>query len=142
MFLADLNWFAIVAATLAAFVAGAIWFGPKTFYPVWWKLMGKEPTENPGSATSMVIVFASTAIAAFVEAIAVAAVIFFVAADQPDFGTLQGGLTGLLLGIGLAAASSLSHRLFAGHGFRVWIIEVGSDIVNLTIMGLIIGSWR
>jgi hypothetical protein len=66
--------------------------------------MGKEPTENPGSATSMVIVFGATAIAAFVEAIAVATVIFFVAVDQPDFSILQGGLTGLLLGVGLAAA--------------------------------------
>jgi hypothetical protein len=142
MFLAQLNWLAIVVATLAAFIAGAIWFGPKTFFPVWWKLMGKDPAENPGSATSMAVVFGSTAVAAFVQAVAVASVIFFVAADQPDFGALQGGLVGLLLGIGLAAASSLSHRLFAGNGFRVWIIEVTSDVVNLTIMGLILGSWR
>jgi hypothetical protein len=142
MFLANLNWLAIVVATLAAFVAGAIWFGPKTFYPVWWKLMGKEENANPGTGTSMAILFGATAVGAFVEAVAVASVIYFVAADQSGFGALQGGLVGLLLGVALAAASSLSHRLFAGSGFRVWLIEVGSDIVNLTIMGLIIGSWR
>jgi len=142
MFLANLNWLAIVVATLAAFIAGAIWFGPKTFYPVWWKLMGKEVNTEPGSGTNMAVVFGATALGAFVEAVAVASVIHFVAAGQSDFGALQGGLVGLLLGVGLAAASSLSHRLFAGSGFRVWLIEVGSDVINLTIMGLIIGSWR
>ena len=81
-------------------------------------------------------------VAAFVEAIAVATVIYFVAAVNPHFGVLDGGLVGFLLGIGLAAASSLSHRLFAGNGFKVWAIEVSSDVVNLTIMGLIIGAWR
>jgi len=142
MFLAELNWLAILVATLAAFAAGAIWFGPKTFFPLWWKLMGKGPDTQPGSSGNMAVVFVSTFVAAFVEATAVASVIHFVAATDAGFGTLQGGLTGLLLGIGLAAASSLSHRLFAGHGFRVWLIEVGSDVLNLTIMGLILGSWR
>ncbi|TFD89458.1 DUF1761 domain-containing protein [Cryobacterium lactosi] len=142
MFLAELNWWAVLVATLAAFVAGAIWFGPKTFFPLWWKLMGKGPTEQPGATGNMAVVFGATFVAALVEAIAVASVIHFVAATDPGFGTVQGGLTGLLLGVGLAAAASLSHRLFAGHGFRVWLIEVGSDVLNLTIMGLILGSWR
>ena len=68
--------------------------------------------------------------------------IYFVAQSNPNFGVLEGGLVGLFLGLGLAAASSLSHRLFAGQGFKVWILEVGSDVVNLTIMGFIIGAWR
>ena len=28
------NWLAVVVSTIAAFVVGAIWFGPKTFYPI------------------------------------------------------------------------------------------------------------
>jgi hypothetical protein len=142
MFLANLNWLAILVATLAAFVAGAIWFGPKTFFPIWWKLMGKDSSEEPGTNSNMAVVFGSTFVAAVVEAITVASVIYFVAAGDAGFGALNGALVGLLLGLGLAAASSLSHRLFAGQGFRVWLIEVGSDVVNLTIMGLILGAWR
>ena len=74
-------------------------------------------------------------------AIVVATVAAFGAGDA-SFGAVGGGLTGLLIGIGLRAASSLGHRLFAGAGFRVWLIEVGSDVVNLTIMGIILGAWR
>ena len=142
MFLANLNWLAIVAATLAAFAAGAIWFGPKTFFPTWWKLMGKDATEEPGANSNMVVIFGSTFVGALVQAVTVASVIYFVAAGDSGFGALGGALTGFLIGIGLAAASSLGHRLFAGQGFRVWLIEVGSDVVNLTIMGLILGAWR
>lgn len=141
MFLAELNWLAIATAFVAAFIAGAIWFGPKTFFPVWWRAMGKDPN-NMEVTGNMGVTFGLTAVAAFVEAIAVASVIYFVAADNPDFGAFDGGVVGFLLGVGLAAASSLSHRLFAGHGLKVWAIEVSSDVVNLTIMGVILGAWR
>jgi hypothetical protein len=134
----ELNWLAVLAATFVAFVAGAIWFGPKTFFPIWWKLMGKGETDPAGSGGNMAIVFGSTFLAAFAQATTVAIVIELASAGVSSFGPLQGALVGALLGFGLAAASSLSHRLFAGNGFRVWIIEVGSDIVNLTLMGLVI----
>ena len=141
MFLLELNWIAILVAFVAAFIAGAIWFGPKTFFPAWWRAMGKDPN-NMEVTSNMAVTFGATAIAAFIEAVTVASVIYFVAQSNPNFGVLEGGLVGLFLGLGLAAASSLSHRLFAGQGFKVWILEVGSDVVNLTIMGLIIGAWR
>jgi len=139
MIFSELNWLAVLAATLVAFVAGAIWFGPKTFFPIWWKLMGKgESDPAAGSGSNMALVFGSTFLAAFTQATTVAIVIELASAGVSSFGPLQGALVGSLLGFGLAAASSLSHRLFAGNGFRVWIIEVGSDIVNLTLMGLVI----
>ena len=141
MFLHELNWLAILVAWAVAFVAGSIWFGPKTFFPVWWKAMGRDPKDLTVTG-NMGIIFGSTAVAALVQAVTVASVIHFVAMADPSFGPLGGALTGFLLGIGLAAASSLSHRLFAGHGFTVWILEVGSDVLNLTLMGLIIGWWR
>ncbi len=141
MFLQDLNWLAIVVAWIVAFAAGALWFGPKTFFPAWWKAMGRD-TSDMTVTGNMAVTFASTAIAAFVQAVAVASVIHFVAAADPGFGPLNGLLTGFLLGVGFAAASSLSHRLFAGHNFTVWILEVGSDVLNLSLMGLVIGWWR
>jgi hypothetical protein len=137
MFLLELNWLAILVAFVVAFLAGALWFGPKTFFPVWWKAMGKGD-EAPGG-DNMALVFGLTAVGALVQVIAVASVIYFVDLAAGPVGPLGGMLTGLLLGIGFAAASSLSHRLFAGHGLKVWIIEVGSDVLNYTLVGLVIG---
>ena len=47
-----------------------------------------------------------------------------------------------LFGFGIGAMTSISHRLFGGQGFRVWILEVGQDILSLTVMGLILAGWR
>ncbi|MBX9718962.1 MAG: DUF1761 domain-containing protein [Microbacteriaceae bacterium] len=137
MFLLELNWLAILVAFVVAFLAGALWFGPKTFFPVWWKAMGKSD-ETPGGG-NMALVFGLTALGALVQVVAVASVIYFVGLATGPVGPLGGLLTGLLLSIGFAAASSLSHRLFAGHGLKVWVIEVGSDVLNYTLAGLIIG---
>lgn len=135
MFLLELNWLAILIGFVVAFAAGALWFGPKTFFPVWWKAMGRSEDEPPGTG-NMALVFGLTAVGALVQVIAVASVIHFV---DLAAGPLGGALTGLLLGVGFAAASSLSHRLFAGHGLKVWIIEVASDVLNYTLVGLVIG---
>lgn len=142
MGLASLNWMAILAATFAAFVAGGLWFGPKTLFPVWWRAMGRSADEQPGKGQNMGIVFGSTFAAALVQCITVAVVCQWVAQARPDFSAIDGAQVGLVLGAGLAAASSLSHRLFGGFGFAVWALEVGSDVLNLTIMGTILGAWR
>ncbi|NCA13992.1 MAG: hypothetical protein EBS89_07635 [Proteobacteria bacterium] len=38
-------------------------------------------------------------------------------------------------GGGFAAAAPLGHRLFGGHGFGVWALEVGNDVINCVLMG-------
>lgn len=135
----ELNWLAILAGFVVYFVTGAIWFGPKTFYPAWVRLRGKDPAEPQGSH-GMAVVFGSTAVGALVQVFTLAIILGFVAQATGDpVGPLGGALGGLLLGLGLVAASSLSHRLFGGDGFRVWLIEVGGDVVGLTLAGLVVG---
>ena len=138
MFLLELNWLAILVAFVVAFAGGALWFGPKTFFPVWWRALGHSDDDQPGTG-NMAVVFGLTALGALVQVVAVTSVIYFVGLATGPVGPLGGLLTGFLLGVGFAAASSLSHRLFAGHGLKVWIIEVGSDVLNYTLVGLVIG---
>jgi len=140
MILSELNWLAILVAFVAFFVIGAIWFAPKTFYPLWVKAMGSDPQKSP-NAHGMALTFGLTALGALVQVVATAIVIHFVSAASGPVGPLGGAVTGLLLGVGIAAASSLSHRLFGGQGLRVWIIEVGGDVVSLTVAGLILGAF-
>jgi hypothetical protein len=143
MDLSKLNYLAILVAALAAFVAGAIWFGPKTFFPVWWKAMGKTEDQQPGdNMGSMGVVFGLTALGQLVMSTTVAIVLELTEMAQGSISIGDGALIGLILGIGLAAASSLSHRLFAGQGIKVWIIEVASDVLNITILGIILAAWR
>lgn len=135
MNLAELNWWAILIAGVAGIAIGAIWFGPKTFYPAWWKALGQEPTDQPGD-DSMAKVFSITFVAAFVQAITLAILIQAFEVSGP----LNGALLGALVGFGIGSATSVSHRLFGRQGLTVWIIEVGQDIIGLTAMGAIIAG--
>lgn len=124
-------------ATVVSIVSGAIWFGPKTFYPAWWKAMGKSFDEQPGSKDQMGLVFGLTFLGAAVQN----AVLAFALVQMKVVGAAAGLQAGLILGIGLAAFTSLSHRLFAGQGLRVWMIEVGNDVLNLAVAGAVIGAF-
>lgn len=145
----NINWWAVVVASVSSFAIGAVWFGPKTFYPVWMKFQGRKlPTERiEMSGGETAAMFGGAFIGAFIQ---VATLAIFVALNRqldPAFGATQGALAGALLGFGIGAASSLSHRLFAqsnykiADAYKVWIIEVGQDIVSLTVAGLILGVW-
>ena len=140
--LSNINYWAVLVAAVAAIAIGSIWFGPRTFFPVWWKAMGRSADEKPGGE-NMGIVFGGTFLGQFVQAFAVA-IIVAMQADRGagQLGTFDGLLIGLVLGVGIAAAASLSHRLFAGQSFKVWAIEVGSDVVSIAVMAIIIAAWR
>jgi hypothetical protein len=138
----NLNWWAILVAAVVAFGVGAVWFGPKTFFPVWWKAMGHDETETPGAGSNMGVVFGLTFAAQLVMSTSVAVVLSYIALANGSVSVLDGLVTGVTLGIGFAAASSLSHRLFAGHGVKVWLIEASGDVVGITVIGVILALWR
>ena len=145
----EINWLAVVAASLSSFVIGAAWFGPKTFYPVWMTAMGRKvPTENvPMSAGSTILMFGGTYLGALIQVSTLAVVVSLARAVDPTIGALGGAAIGALLGFGIGAAASFSHRQFAQQNHNqvdavwVWLIEVGQDIVCLAVVGLIIGAW-
>jgi hypothetical protein len=144
-----INWLAVFVASISSFVIGAVWFGPKTFYPVWMKFQGRKvPTERvemSGGATFAM--FGGTYLGALIQVSTLAVFINLARSADPAFGAAQGALAGALLGFGIGAAASLSHRLFSqsnykmADAYKVWLIEVGQDIVCLIVAGLIIGAW-
>ncbi len=134
----SINFVGVLVAFLANFLVGFLWFGPKTFFPIWWKAMGK--TGDPGEGANMGIVFASTAIAAVVSATGLALIFDLINRTGIDVEPGLGFTTGLTVGIFTVAAPALSHRLFAGNGFKVWLLEIGGDVTAFAAMGLAL-SW-
>jgi hypothetical protein len=47
-----------------------------------------------------------------------------------------------MMWFGFVAPTSLANKLFAGHGFKVWAIEVGNHLLNFLLFGAILGAWR
>ena len=136
----EINFVAAGLAALVGIVIGAVWFGPKTFFPLWWKFLGKKPSEQPGT-DNMAVIFGSTFVAAVIQAIVMA--IFIGLAEQATgtMDTFTGLAIGSLVGVGFAATASLSHHLFGGFAIKAWVLEAGQDIVSLAAMGAIIASF-
>ena len=126
-----INWAAFAVVYVIGFMLSAIWFGPKTFYPTWWKLMGDRPMPTRETQTTPAIaLFGLTMIGLFVQVLAVALL-------APSLGWVAG------LFVGLAGAfASLGHRMFAGHGVKVWLIEVTPDVLVAVIAGIILSLWK
>jgi hypothetical protein len=134
-----LNFFAIVAAFGFCFVSGAIWFGPKTFYPIWMKERGIASGQLNAQQNKPVLLFGGTILGLLIQLFVLALIINSLA-GQGEVSALQGATVGLALGVGISMFSSLSHRLFGGESLKVWIIETASDGINLTVAGAIIAT--
>ena len=142
MDISSINWLAVLACVVVAMVSGALWYSPKVFFNTWWKGIGKDEDAAPGTE-NMGMTWALTVLSAFVQAVAMSLMV-------PAMGSLMsiginagsGALTGFMLWLGFIAPTYLVNKLFAGHGFKVWGIEVGNHLVNFIIFGAIIGAWN
>lgn len=130
-----INWAAFAVVYVIGFMLSALWFGPKTFYPVWWRLMGDRPMPTRDNQQgSPFVMFSMTMLGLFVQVTAIALLVQ-VLTDVP------GALVGLFVGLA-GAFASVGHRVFAGHGLKVWAIEVTPDVIVAVIAGVILSLWR
>jgi hypothetical protein len=134
----SINWLAVIACVVFSMISGSLWFGPKTFFPVWWKAIGKREGEDPkGSPMVWVLIVVSSLVQAVFMALFVNAM-----GKMSGGATLaSGALAGLLLWVGFVAPTSLTNKLFAGQ-FKAWFIEVGNHLINFVVFGAILGAWH
>lgn len=137
-----LNWLGVFVAFLFSFISGAIWFGPKTFYPIWMKARGIASGQLTSQQNKPVILFGGTIVGILIQTLTLGVIITSLQKHSMSFDVMDGALVGLCLGVGIAAFASLSHRLFGGESIKVWIIETSNDAINLTIAGAIIAFFN
>lgn len=133
-----LNLTGVLIAFFVSFISGAIWFGPKTFYPVWMRARGNASGQLTSSQNKPALLFGGTIIGVLIQTLTVALVVTSLGHNNANFGVVDGAIAGFALGVGIAMFASLSHRLFGGENLKVWIIETANDAINLTIAGAII----
>lgn len=128
----SLNWLAVIAATISAFVIGGIWYGP-LFGKAW--MQAFELNEEKLARRNMPLVFGLAFVLSLIAAINLA---MFLGPDaDAAFGTAAGfaagfGWVGMFLGI---------LYLFEHRSLKAWAINAGYCTVALTVMGLILGAW-
>ena len=142
MTFSGLNFVGVLVAFIVSFASGGIWFGPKTFYPVWMKAKGIVTGQLTTQQNKPALLFGGTIFGVLVQTLTLGVIITSLQAHNPDLGILDGAGVGFALGVGIGMFASLSHRLFGGDSLKVWIIETANDAINLTIAGAIIAAFN
>ena len=132
----DINWLAVLAAAVAAYAIGAVWY--VALGKQWMAALGKTREELPGNAT---MGYVGSAIVALVAAVVLA--IFIVNLDPDRKGSATtGAVAGITAAVGFGATVMLSDALFAGRRITLWLINSGHQVVALGVAGAILGGWR
>lgn len=127
----NLNLFAIVAAAVAAFVVGGVWYGP-LFGKAWMAEFGFAEEDLAGKNQAKI--FAGTLLLNLVMALNLA--MFLGPTANVAFGISAGFFTGL----GFIATLLGVFYLFEGKSMKLFLINSGFAIVSFVVMGFILGA--
>jgi len=132
--LTELNWPAVVVATIAAFMLGGLWYSKRLFGNAWMQEVGL--TEETVNNANMARIFGGTFVLQIISAIALSA---FLGSDS----NWQTGLhTGLWVGLFWIATAYGVTYLFEQRSLRLFLINAGYFVVLYAILGTIIGAWH
>jgi len=128
----QVNWLAVAAAVIAAFVLGAAWYSKALFGNTWMQQVGL--TEEAVQGANMVKVFGGTIV---LQALAAIGLSVFLG----PYATWMDGLhTGLWVGLLWTATAYGVTYLFEQRPFSLWLINAGYYVVLYAVMGTIIGA--
>jgi hypothetical protein len=135
--LGDLNWLAVLVATIAYFALGALWYAPPVFGKAWMRASNIQMPEGESPGPAIYIVPFVTCLIATI-AIAMLAV----ATGSESIG--EGIVLGVVGGLGLAGASLLVTGYFDPNKPEpmTWVAVVaGYHLVGLTLAAVIVSLW-
>jgi len=134
----DINYWAVILATLSSMVVGSIWYTPRVFGNYWMKTAGVTPSGNSRDAVWPIVI---TLLVSFVTAWVLAGAAF-IAWDFYGGSFLVNALvTAVVLWAGFTAARFITHDAFDGRPSGLTVLNIAHELVTLLIMALIIGVW-
>jgi hypothetical protein len=129
-----LNFLAIVAAAVAAFVIGGAWYSSALFGKAWMEAAGLD--EKALQTRKMGAVFT----VAFLLALVISANLAAFLQGPPNL--TWGIAAGALAGIGWVATSMGVTYLFEARPLKLFLIDAGYHAFTFMVMGGILGAWK
>ena len=130
----EVNWLAVLAATVAAFVLGGLWYSPVLFAKTWQSAAGLSDEQLQSGKPA--VIFGGSFVLAF---IASACFAFFLG---PNPGLQFGAASGFAAGLCWVATSFGINGLFQREKLSLVLINAGYHTLQFTLIGLILGLWH
>ena len=134
MDISTLNIWAILVATLSAFLVGWLWYGP-LFGKAWMTTAGM--TEEQLQQGNMAKIFGLAFIFELIMAFNLAMFL-----NDPSIGLEMGAFYGFLTGFGWVFFALAVNSLYEQRSWKYILINGGYWTVTFTVMGLILGAWK
>lgn len=131
---ASINYLAVVAAGVSAFVLGGLWYSPVLFQKPWLAATGL--TEEQAQSGNPAMIFGL----AFVLALLAAFVFAMFLGPNPSLALGLGA--GFSAGLCWVAASFGINYLFERKSVKLWLVNGGYHTLQFTLYGLILGLWH
>lgn len=133
-YLSEINWVAVLIATVVGFGVGAIWFNQKVFGRVWMNDLGLTDSSPKGSVGRAM---GGSFVTTLLSAIGLVWLIHITRALS-----LVGGMkVGLLVGLAFVATSYFSDGFFENRKTRLIAITAAHRVLMFAVMGAILGKW-
>lgn len=132
--LAAVNYWAVLAAAVSAFVVGGLWYSPVLFGNAWLKetRLTKEELDRANPAVTFGVSFVLAALASVVFALFLG--------PKPAFGFALAA--GVMAGLFWVGTSFGINYLFEHKSFRLFLINAGYHTVQYATIGAVLGLWH
>lgn len=138
-----INFLAIIAAAVATMVIGFLWYGP-LFGKQWSRLMGwgeMTPEKMKEMQKKALPGYTIQFVGALFMACVFAYILVFANTYFNESGALPGIEGALWLWVGFIVPVTIGSVFWEGKPWRLWFINAGYFLVNLLVIGAILGAW-
>lgn len=129
-----INVLAVIAAAVASFAVGGVWYAPGVFGKAWMAESGVsvEKAKEANMAKTFGLAFVLSLVASFTFAL------FLGPAPALGFAVMAGFIAGLTW----VAGSLGINYLFEQKSLKLFLINGGYHTVQFTVIGLVLGLWH
>jgi hypothetical protein len=132
--LTELNYLAIIVATIVYFMLGAVWYSPLMFGKSWASMQNIKMDDK----SRLPIMLSITFVLNIIVSVAMMLLVKITFINE-----LLGGLKlGLLAGVGFSATTIGITFLYESRPFKIYLIDAGYHIAGIVIVGGILSVWQ
>jgi hypothetical protein len=132
-----INFLAVIIAAVVSFVIGAVWYSPVLFAKPWMAAHGFTLESMAARRSTMARAYGISLICMLVMAL----VIDVLLVRMGISGAMHGARLGALLWLGFAATIGLTANVYSGKSNSLFLIDSGYQLVYMTVLGAILGTW-
>jgi hypothetical protein len=132
-YLGQINWIAVLVATIAGFLLGGLWFSPLMFANKWMAALGKAKDDMGKPGPALILSFVVTLITA-----ATLAVLLRIMPLTTTPGAFRLGLT---IGIVFYALATASDFAYTGWPRTIYWIQASYHVLMIAVMAVILAAW-